>query len=483
MLFSDFKSRVLKAYPDRVPSDRTFEDAVAVYVQSELARLSGDMTRFKTYRGSYRNLRVSLTGYEYTGDFEDLKASVYTQVRGTSGGLDKLLVEACSKYVAYQARLEVDRDDKMAAALEKLYQLAKGRVVGHTYTSDLVSFNAAVRKLLPVDNSRKNFSEPSGMLDVLVETFLEEHATLTSKVDEFIRSCQEDLDGARAWYEQRLEEALFEIHTVIPEYAPVSFRMYDFTHVQDDGEASAPTADNLLPGSPVERVRVRWPVANTDGNIDWEESGLSVVPWSNREFITHKYDTRSEEPRISFAGDGRFVVYPKLVSGIPAWASGTAYSVGDFVEHDGVYYQAADSGTSNGASPPQDVGVVWNYIDQTRPVELWVWYRVTSMPTDGQDVLYTELLARAVALGIRHQALQRAGGRDREAAEALQEHRRLRRLAFIELRDRKENHDNLDPLCGLTNPTNTIKSVPAAVNSGSLDETQLTWDETQLTWA
>jgi len=484
MLFSAFKDLVLKSYPDKVPSDTLFEDAIAAFVQSELSRLGGDMTRFKTYRGSYRSLRMTVTGYTYGKDLASLKAAAYLRLRGTSDNLDRLLVEAGSKYVAYQTRAEVDRDDKLATTLGALYQAARLKAVGHTYTGTPSEFNAAVRAFLPVDNSRRNFSEPGGLLDALVETFLAEHDTLTAQVDQLILSGQEDLEQSKAWYDQKLQELLHEIHVMIPEYTPVSFKMYDFTRVQDEGEASAPTSGNAIPG-PVERVRLRWSVTNSDGNIDREESGVNVLPWSHRELITRYYDTRNEEPKIAFDGDGGFVIYPKIVSGFPVWASGTEYTDGDLVEFEGTYYKAASSGTSSGPSPAQDISVLWEYIDQTRPVELWIWYRVTSIPNDAQEVKYTELLAQTIGAGIRYHSLMKVGGRDREAALALEQHRRLRRLAFVELQNRLEDGDKLDPLCGLTNKTNTIKSIPTIINSQYLlwDNQDRSWDQLQTNWA
>jgi len=490
MLFSDFKARVASNFGERVASDKMFEDAVTAYVQSEFARGAGDMARYKTYRGTYRNLRYGLTQYAYTQDLDTLKSEVYVRLRGTAN-LDKLLAETCSKFVAYQSRLEVDRDDKMAVTLEKLYNAGRLKVIGHAYGDpglspevNAANFNTEVRRYLPVDNSRRNFSEAGGLLDLLIEAFTEEHTALTVQVGEFIESAQEDLSSSNQVYLQDLENCLFEFHTLIPEYKPVSLITYDFTKVESEGDASKPTAANLLPtNARVERIRMRWPKENTDGNLDWEESGVRMVNWSGREFLTHDYNTRNEEPKVALDGEGGFLVYPQLVSGFPAWANGTAYDEGDYVEHGGVYYQATSAGTSNGTSPSEDFSVFWNQVDQTRPIELLVWYRSAALPADDATVLYTELMAKSVAECLRYHALLRVGGRDREAGLAMQNHQRLRRLVFAELQTRMDNGDKLDPFSGLVNPINTTKTTPFAVNPlVNWENTTDNWEDLLINW-
>jgi hypothetical protein len=491
MLFSDFKARVAKDFSERVASDKMFEDAVTAYVQSEFARGAGDMTRYKTYRGTYRNLRYGLTQYAYTQDLDALKNEVYVRLRGTAD-LDKTLVEVCSKFVAYQSRLEVDRDDKMAATLEKLYNAGRLKVIGHAYVGDAelspeenaAAFNVRVRKYLPIDNSRRNFSETGGLLDLLIEAFTEEQAALTAQVGEFIESAQEDLSSSNQSYNQDFENCLFEFHTLIPEYKPLVMLTYDFTKVESEGNASRPTTANLLPSDAhVERIRIRWPKENDDGNLDWEESGVRFVPWSSREFLTHDYHAKNEEPKVSLDGQGSFLVYPQLVSGFPAWVQGAVYAEGDYVEYGGVYYQAASAGTSSGGTPLMDAGVVWDQIDQTRPIELLIWYKSASLPSDSASTLYTALMAKSVAEYLRHHALLRVGGRDQEAGLALQNHRRLRRLVLAELQTRKENGDKLDPFSGLTNPINTAKATPFTANPlVNWDLVSDNWEDLASNW-
>lgn len=405
------------------------EEAVAAYAQSEHFRYVNDLNRFNAFRGTYTNLKHDLTGFTYSGTLDNLKTAVYRRIRGDA--TNATYAEVLSKYALYHIRSEVDRDESLAKVFQQLYDTQKIDVVGFTYSG--VDLEADVKVYLPVDKDREN----SIPIATLVQAGRDDLARFSTTFEKSIEYAKSELDSLNTWFDSRVKDALIECQELISPLQANHVNTFTFKNTTEEGYA---TTGTLPVDARPTRIRLRYVQKDENDENKYFDCTPGLYHWAERERLTHE-NKHVEEPKFTINTEGKFYIFPKLVSGFPAWVAGTEYATGALVEHNTNYYRATSAGTSGGTHPQENVGVTWTLYSYPVPNSLDIhWQGIKTDYGDGDETYFPDLLPRAIGRFVRHQSLEKFQ-RKRESEVAYREYLTLRKQVNASLKKRSNIND------------------------------------------